>query len=170
MEAVETIDHNGHTIKILPDEDPINPRKEFDHLGKMLYTSTRYLLGDERVDGTAIEEIMERDDVIFMPVFAYIHSGVVLTASDENPFTCRFDSGQCGIIYCTHEDALEAFQGALMGHDLEVHVREAFKAEVKEFSAYLSGEVYGYVIDDDGDSCWGFYSVEDAIEAAKGAC
>jgi hypothetical protein len=44
------------------------------------------------------------------------------------------------------------------------------KPEVKEFSAYLSGEVYGYVIDDDGDSCWGFYSVEDAIEAAKEAC
>lgn len=165
MEAIQTIDYNGHTIKIFPDENPINPREEFDYLGTILYTSNHYLLGDKRVQVEEIEAVMESDDVIFMSVFAYIHSGVVLKATDENPFTCQFDSGQCGIIYCTVEEAKE-YWPELSGKDLELKVRECFVAEVDEFSKYLNGEVYGYVIDD-GDSCWGFYSVEDAIEEVQ---
>jgi hypothetical protein len=42
---------------------------------------------------------------------------------------------------------------------------------VEEFSTYLSGGVVGYQVERNGehvDSCYGFYSVEDALEEAKG--
>jgi len=44
-------------------------------------------------------------------------------------------------------------------------------AEVKLYDRYLTGDVYGYIIeDDDGnriDSCWGFYGDKDAVSQAK---
>jgi hypothetical protein len=52
---------------------------------------------------------------------------------------------------------------------LEDAVRKCFIAEVDTYCAYVSGDVYGYVIDDDGDSCWSFYRLSDAVEFAKNA-
>jgi hypothetical protein len=167
MEPVQTIQHNGYTIKIFVDDDPQNPRTEFDHLGKILYTSARYALGDEMVLSCDIEDIVQREDVIALPVYAYIHSGIVLGTSE---FSCRFDSGQSGIIYCEIEDAKKEYQD-LSAEELDKVVRERLKAEVEEFSKYLSGEVYGYTVTEpkgfNESSCWGIYNIEDAIEDAK---
>ena len=44
---------------------------------------------------------------------------------------------------------------------------EGQRRYIETFNAYLNGEVYGYVVDDYEDSCWGYYSVEDAIGEAK---
>jgi hypothetical protein len=45
----DTIQHRGYTINIYPDEDPPNPRTEFDgHLGKMVCWHRGYILGDEQ--------------------------------------------------------------------------------------------------------------------------
>jgi len=43
------------------------------------------------------------------------------------------------------------------------------QGEVETYDQFLRGEVYGYKIDEDGDSCWGFYGVEDCLEDAKSA-
>ncbi len=167
MEPVQTIEHNGYTIKIFVDEDPQNPREEFDHLGKILYVSSRYLLGDEETDSDSIREVQEREDVIALPVYAYIHSGVVLGTSE---FSCKWDSGQSGIIYCEIEDAKKEYPD-LSAEELDKVVRERLKAEVEEFSKYLSGEVYGFTVTEptgfNENSCWGFYDIEDAIADAK---
>jgi hypothetical protein len=41
---------------------------------------------------------------------------------------------------------------------------------VKTYSQFLSGEVYGYIVemgDENVDSCWGFYGLDDTISEAK---
>lgn len=41
-------------------------------------------------------------------------------------------------------------------------------AEVDVYNSYLTGEVYGFdveTVDGDGDSCWGFFSPEEALAA-----
>jgi hypothetical protein len=167
------------------DEDPINPRED-ENIGTIYYSSSRYALGDVCVDD--IDELLvelcqeihpefdpedvpepHREDAIngilnkhyiMQPVYAYIHSGIALSTV---PFSCAWDSGQCGVIV--------ARKGAEGLSDEQLI--NTLSSEVSEFSNYLVGEVYGYVIlDDDGetlDSCWGFlgygYCKSQAIEA-----
>ena len=49
-------------------------------------------------------------------------------------------------------------------------VETCLKQQVKTFIDYLSGSVYGYIVEDDEgeaiDSCWGFYGYDD-IEYMK---
>ena len=47
MEAIETIQIDGATINIYPDEDTVDPRKDFDHMGTMVCWHGRYRLGDK---------------------------------------------------------------------------------------------------------------------------
>jgi len=42
------------------------------------------------------------------------------------------------------------------------------QSDVEVFTAYLNGAVYGYVIGDIEESCWGYYSIEEAVIEAKG--
>lgn len=50
-------------------------------------------------------------------------------------------------------------------------VEDVLRAEVDQFSAYLSGQVYGWIVsEDDGrvvGSCWGYYRYEDAKEDVR---
>lgn len=171
--------------KIVRDDDPINPR-EWGNLGTIYYTSTRYVLGDEQV-GDIQEKMIELcQDIhpdfdpenipdywldeaiqgfldkryIILDVYAYIHSGIILSTS---PFTCLWDSGQCGVIVA------KKGVGGLTDEELE----KRLEGEIKEFSAYMEGEVYGYEILDKDDevveSCWGFIGYEHCKEAADEA-
>ena len=102
MDAVETFEIGNKTVRIIPDEDPTSARED-DNLGTILYTpNRRYTLGDKQVESEEIREITERKDVVWLPVYAYIHSGVRLrTASFHGLLPqghAEFDSGQCGII------------------------------------------------------------------------
>jgi hypothetical protein len=157
-------------IEIVHDIDPINPRKEFDHLGTMLYTSSRYLLGDKCVSASEIEEAVKDPSMITLPVYAYIHSGVVLSTG---PFTCPWDSGQCGIIYVSKYKVREDWKVKRISPKLHATILNCLQSEVQEFSDYLAGEVFGYrILDDDGaevDSCWGFYGHQNAQESAEDA-
>ena len=50
MNAFETIEHNNHIIQIFSDDDPLNPREEYDHNTIMICSHPRYILGDEQGD------------------------------------------------------------------------------------------------------------------------
>jgi hypothetical protein len=161
MTDLQTIDRKGHTIRIVVDEDPTSPR-EWDNLGTILYTSSRYELGDRQVSAEEIDEVLARDDVIALPVYAYIHGGIALSTG---AFSCPWDSGQCGIVYCETATAREEW-----GDDFtEDRARSVLRAEVDTFSKYLDGGVVGYVVELDGEpvaSCWGYYDEDDAIADA----
>lgn len=163
---IEEIHYKGHTIRIEPDDDAESPR-DWDNVGTILYTSSRYTLGDKRLSADEIRDISHNPENIALPVCAYIHSGIRLSIS---PFSCPWDSGQCGIIYCTKVKAVKEW-----GDKYTVeHVKEVLNGEIEAFNSYLSGDVAGYVIDGPlcEDSCWGFYPDEQgeytyAIDTAK---
>jgi hypothetical protein len=156
--------------EILNDEDPQHPRKEFDVFGTILYTSSRYELGDERVSAEEIQSKTQDTSVIALPVFAFIHGSVTLNTGG---FDCPWDSGQCGIIYITKDKVRETFKVKRISTTLLKQVRETLQSEVKTYSQYLSGEVYGYRIlndqNEEVDSCWGFYGLENVEAEAKEA-
>lgn len=48
MTTIESVKHNGYTIKIWIDEDSSNPREEFDNIATMVSFAKRYTIGDEQ--------------------------------------------------------------------------------------------------------------------------
>lgn len=123
---------------IYRDDDASNPRKDWDHTAIFACWHPRYNLGDKKID----------------------HSGLTISTS---PFSCRFDSGQVGWAYVTKESAL------LMGwtEPFTVDFEEVIKSEVEEYDRYLTGSVYGFVIEGtDGDvidSCWSIFDTLDEV-------
>ena len=92
------------TLRIVQDEDPVNPRLDFDNLGKMICFHKRYNLGDEHNidpvdfngwDDMAVHLTKAHDAAVILPLFLYDHSGITLQTS---PFSCPWDSGQIGFI------------------------------------------------------------------------
>ncbi|MBD5585273.1 MAG: hypothetical protein HDQ88_09345 [Clostridia bacterium] len=151
-------------IRIEYDQYAENPREMFDNLGKIVYHSNRYMLGDEDISP---DEFEMPKDAIYLPVYANIHGSISLSVSE---YAGSWDSGMSGYIYTT-PDKIREFYGDNIPSESDI--KEALKGEIAEFSAYLSGEVYGYRILDrrtgeELDSCWGFYGYDYCREYAEG--
>lgn len=43
--VIESRTINGHLVNVVPDDDPPNPRDEYDQLGTILYVFNKYLNG-----------------------------------------------------------------------------------------------------------------------------
>ena len=169
MSVVIRKEVNGYRIEIIQDEFPENPRELNENFGTILYKNgSRYNLGDEEAYQEDMDGIENNPDFISLPVYAYIHSGVILNTTG---FSCPWDSGKCGIIYVSKEDARKSFEVKVISAKIREKVLECLKSEVEEYSRYLGGEVYGYrVLDRSGeevDSCWGLVGIEYAIEEAE---
>jgi hypothetical protein len=92
-------------------------------------------------------------------VHAYVHSGIVLSTV---PFGCRWDSGQAGVAYISIEAATYAqglpatatWDTVLPAHSsvhattLRQWANDRIEAEVKEYGAWLNGDVYAYELFD----------------------
>ena len=201
----EEFDH-GILGKIYYDEDPTNPRKDWDHAATMVCWHRRYDLGDEQpscdpqdyfrklvndecphcegsgvtpgaepeedynltpdcahCDGTgrvtedAVMELVRKEHYI-LPLFLYDHSGITMSTGS---FSCPWDSGQVGWIYISIEKAAQE------GWKTPEQAYKAMQAEVEEYDHYLTGQCYGYVVEDaegeELDSCWGFLGDSDYV-------
>lgn len=148
---------NGYTLKIIPDENPLNPRTDCDHLGIMLCWHRRYSLGDSHPYDTPqdfAESAAAKDMFVCLPVYLLDHSGLYVSVNDFND---SWDSGQLGFIYCTKQDAQKWFNNTDVTED---EIKKELTAEVEEYNDYLNGAWYGFLIEGlDGeveDSCGGF--------------
>ena len=148
---------NGYTLKIIPDENPLNPRTDCDHLGTMLCWHRRYSLGDSHLYDTPqdfAESAAAKDMFVCLPVYLLDHSGLYVSVNDFND---SWDSGQLGFIYCTKQDAQKWFNNTDVTED---EIKKELTAEVEEYNDYLNGAWYGFLIEGlDGeveDSCGGF--------------
>lgn len=186
----ETFTVDGLTVRIVADDDVHSPRTEWDHAGTMVCWHGRYDLGDEQPDYHADEFFMrlmqEREAEVngkyppdeiepehleryidkhfyVLPLYLLDHSGLSMSTGSFND---SWDSGQVGWIYMSKDKAAkEGIKDPLA----------LLRSEVNEFDQYLTGDVWGYEITDDGghhlDSCWGFYGFdhckEEATESAK---
>ena len=54
MKPFETVEYKNYKIELHFDEDPLNPREEFDNFGTMVCSHRNYNLGDEQWDSNKI--------------------------------------------------------------------------------------------------------------------
>jgi hypothetical protein len=160
-------------VKIVRDDDPPHPRKDWDNLGTMLYCSSRYTLGDEQVDAEVIQQVLKtrvyqgEGEVIVLPVYAYIHGGIALNTTG---FSCVWDSGMCGCILVSKAKVRSEWKVKRISQKLYGQVINGLKGEVQTYAQYLEGDVWGYIIQDDNgeqvDACYGFFGQETAQQEA----
>lgn len=169
METYETEQYKGYTIKIEYDTDPMSPR-EWDNLGTMTCSHRRYNLGDEQFDAGNFEgwddvraSLVAAGARVILPLRLLDHSGISMSVgSDAHPHDPGgWDSGQVGFIYVTAAKLREEYSVKRITKAIEAKAEEVLRAEVTTYDEYLTGDVYGYVIEDpdgnDVESCWGFY-------------
>lgn len=170
--AVDTFEVKGLKVGIIQDEDASNPREDFDNFGHMVCFHRRYDLGDQH-DFSSPDDVIEwlqgqGRDVIYLPIYAYEHGGITLRTG---AFNDPFDSGQVGIIYVTREEVRKEYNCKRISKATLRKVIALLNAEVEEYDSYLTGDVWGYVIEDENeevlDSCWGFYGYQYCKDEAK---
>ena len=170
-DIMETIEYKGYDINIIQDDISDNPR-EWDNLGEIVGYCRRYELYDVEnpyagETGSHIGDFklylddqgLKIDDVIYLPVSAYIHSGVSLSIGEKS----GWDSGQVGYIYATKKGIRDNFMVKNVTKKLIEHTIKILENEIETFGNYVSGEVYGFEIVKDGeviDSLSGFYGYD----------
>lgn len=187
------------TLIVEPDTDALSPREDCEPFGHLVCWHRRYRLGDEHAfetpwdclrdlcsryvqDGDALDDmgidelkavLAQRTDLAILPVYLYDHSGLAMSTGS---FLGRaphadWDSGQVGYIYADREDIVTTY-----GDASQISVERAralLDAEVKDYDAWLRGDVWGYRLFVDGcerDACWGFVGDIDDIKADIAGC
>lgn len=171
-------EYKGYTIDIVQHEDAESPR-EWDNLGHMIYSHRNYALGDEEIDTDDFDNweaihnwlMKERKAVLVLPLRIYDHSGISMSTTTEYPYNDRWDSSMVGFIYTTKEDIQRFLTVKQLTKPILKQAQSLLVGEVKTYSQFLSGEVYGYTIQDeykeDLSSCWGFYGYKACIKEAR---
>ncbi len=109
---------------------------------------------------TKVSNLVEsavRGGYVILPLYLYDHSGISMSTG---PFSCPCDSGQVGYIICDDGTIQNDFKG---DRDL---AEKALQAEVEVYDQYLTGDVYGFIVEERDteddlwehvDSCCGFF-------------
>jgi len=153
-------EHVGkYVVKVYQDENADDPRELCDHIDHMVCFHRNYIIGDKHSwDKDELVKHINRKDVVALPIYIYDHSGITINTSG---FSCQWDSGQIGFIYMDKKDILENWGGKKLTRKLIDKAYSYMRSSVKEFDDYITGSVYGYVVEDDEgenvESCWGFY-------------
>ena len=174
-EPIETFDVNGKTVSIYHDDDAQSPRDD-DNLGYLVCWHRRVLLGDEQIRpsdfGEDLGEVREklgeeRGAALVLPIYIYEHGQITITARESVYATYpdkEWDAGVVGFIYVDEEAIHQTFGDVTISEEMLEKIREVLEGEVAVYDQYLTGDVWGYVIEDeegnDTGSCWGFYGLE----------
>lgn len=180
MVDVEKFRCGDKTVRIVYDDDSPNPRTEWDNFGTMAAFHRRYNLGDkdhgirsEDFSGWAeMREYIEKelDAPVILPLYLYDHSGLRISTGD---FGDPWDSGQVGFIFATRAQLEKEYGKKKLTKKILDRARKVLEGEVETYDDFLSGQVYGFVVEDEeGDeleSLYGIYGLEYAREEARAA-
>lgn len=178
--SIETIEKDMVNIKIYHDEDGESPR-EWDNLGTMVCWHRNYILGDEEhpfpknFDQEEVNRLLkELDTAAILPLYLYDHSGITMSTSNGSyPFNCPWDSGWVGFIYVTKGDLRKELSKQRLSKKSIEYAKKVLQQEVETYDEYLTGQVFGYVVEDKSgehlDSCWGFYGFDYCKQEAESA-
>ena len=111
--------------------------RENDNVGTMACFHRRYTLGDKH--SLSLEEAVSLEgsaDVISLPLYLYDHSGITMSTS---PFSCAFDSGKIGFIFCTKEKAKKEWGWKRLTMKRINKVIKHLYSEVEEYNNYIVG-------------------------------
>ncbi|ADH65334.1 conserved hypothetical protein (plasmid) [Allomeiothermus silvanus DSM 9946] len=146
------------SIEIVRDSDtecPFDPHAERLVVFHRRYRGTHSFASPEEARRWAKEEGWK-----VFPVYAYIHSGVVLRASEEgNPFSDPWDSGFFGLLLLSRKE---------WGRKITLQQANAL---LDTYTQWANGDCWGYVVrvGNREDSCWGFIGEDAVKEAAQEA-
>lgn len=149
----ETINYRGIDIEIIQDEDPQRP-DEWDNDAFLVYDHRQFYVKKEGYDPREIFEALQEGAKLYdghwvFGVDAYIHGGVALSLANEAPFPDRsWDVSTTGFVL------VKRMKGWSWTKE---KARDIAMCVVEEWDDYCQGNVYGYKIEETGDSCWGFY-------------
>lgn len=166
--TVETIEYRGQQIKIEYDTDPQSPQEWGNDECFLIYDHRDFNVKVKGYDPTRIFEHVQETKKWFyegywvFPVYAYIHSDVALSLGRNSyPFTCNWDTSFKGFALVKRQKGWSYSKR---------QAEKIAQSIVNEWNDYLSGNVYGFIVNDYEDSCWGFYGKEghkEAISEAK---
>lgn len=101
----------------------------------------------------------EKENLV-IPVSAYEHGGITISASGKRAGWDSFDSGQLGFVYVSHEDIKKELGCKRITKKSLERAREILVAEVETYDDYLNNNVWGFRIENENgehlDSCFGF--------------
>jgi hypothetical protein len=153
-----------YIVRVFRDEDPLSP-EDWDNVGHLMTFHDQCYIQTNREfkhKEEGFKDYLRKNEksLFIAPVYAYIHSGAVLSLSNDSyPFNDQWDACQIGVIYCPKKTARKE-----LGKDYAKKIHDTFALEIKAWNQYLSGEVYGYTVSleaNDGvevvESCYGFY-------------
>ena len=149
------------SFTIEPDPDPLNPRAEYDHFGRMVCWHRRHRLGDDHDWPTpeAFAADHPDDSILKRPIFLYDHSGLTVST---RPFHCPWDSGQVGWIFAEKARIRAEFGKQRISARLRARVFSLLEAEVDAFDRYLTGDVWIVTVTDAADA------VQDCVSGVLG--
>jgi hypothetical protein len=181
MDAIETREVHGFSCEVVYDFDPMSPRDYGDMGTKFVLSHGRYDFPNEA--GIDLDEYGSWEEVtealsdhygalVAFPVHAYEHGGIAMSVGDRTGlFSDPWDSGFLGVVY-VDAHCWEVTQGSPWTGSEEDLMRAGnmAKAEVEEYAQYVNGEVFGFIVKSPTgeivESCWGFYSIDDAMAEA----
>lgn len=167
---------------LITEEEPINPRTDFDNLGTMVCFHKRYGLGDNNhgIDSknyTSYEDMRKgitklKNAVVILPIYMYDHGGLTIKTT---PFSCHWDSRQLGFIYASREAILKEYSTKRITKKLKETVTSILIDEISLYDQYLTGDVYCMVLEKydtdkkhlDYDTLGGVYGYDYAREALE---
>jgi hypothetical protein len=180
MTQIEQFSCGDKTVRISYDEDPPNPRTEWDNLGVMAAFHNRYSLGDKN-PGVRSEDFggwgemrayieKDLDAPLVIPLYLHDHGGITIATK---PFGDPWDSGQVGFIYITRDRLQKEYGKKTITKKTLDQARKVLEGEVETYDDYLTGQVYSFVVEDEGrneiDSLHGIYGFEHARQEARAA-
>lgn len=162
--AIETIRRGGFAAHIYYDTDTLNPRKDWDNLGKIV---SRKLTSDVNFEfsgdsATDIERLkQEFGATVILPIYMDSHGADTINTTG---FSCPWDSRQVGWIFATTEDICKEYKCKRVNSAIRRRVEQVLIGEIDIYDQYIRGEVYGYeLFDKTGnkiDSCRGIYGFD----------
>ena len=155
MEAVKTFKHKGLEIEIFQDKDAQSP-KEWDNESFLVGYHRDFYVENSRITKETAIDIADNENTDEVKAIkkeyhifgleAYIHGGVSLALSYEGNFCDRrWDVSQLGLVLVSKKETR-----------LKAKAKKMADGLIAEWNDYLSGNVYGYMVDG-GGGCWGFY-------------
>lgn len=183
--AVEEFEVNGYLVSIYNDDSPESPR-EWDNVGTMQSFESQYGPNELSCYGYEFNQLVrdladkavnfktDTDDIpdvhfwralrnhwIVLPFWRNHYSEYTVDKAELD----KCDASCDGVIFMPVSDMKNR------GFTDRKQAIECLVGEVEIYSQYASGDVYGYVIEDEHgeevESCWGFYGLEYCISEAK---
>lgn len=131
------------------------------------------MLTDELSVKEKLELVEKSGEVAIRPISMYEHGGVSIWLGGYSGHPdAQWDCGTLGFAYITKATAEEEMPN-FSEKTWKEWANKTMEGEMEEYAAYVSGQVYGYMIealdDDEGcdDSCWGYYDESYMLEDAK---